>query len=207
MAEHRARRRLLPSVRTRALLSLGLVLGLGVSGTLAYWTDDVQVSGATFTAGTLDINVNGGDPYTAATELSMAAMVPGSSSAQVLTVNNVGNVRAKYTITGGLSGANAADYSAAGGNGLLLTIRSGGSTSGTGSTATCTGGTVVLTETPLTSTTTTPLLAKRPTTPLAASGGSESLCFQVRLAPTAPSSLQTKTTNATFTVTGTSDLS
>lgn len=204
MSGHRrtTRRRFVSSVRVRALLSLGVALGIGSVGTFASWTDDVTVTGTTFTAGTLDLQVNNVDSY-ATTTLSMTAMVPGSTSAEVLTVKNNGTVPAKYTLTGGLTGTNAADFNTAAANGLLLTIRLGGSKSG----ATCTGGTALVTDQALTSTTTTTILARRPTTALTASGGTESLCFQVKLSDTAPSSLQGKSATATFTATGTSDIS
>lgn len=204
MAAHRrdAPRRSVRSMRVRALLSLGVALGIGSVGTFASWTDNATVTGTTFTAGTLDLQVNNADSY-ATTTLSMTAMVPGSTSSEVLAVKNNGTVPAKYTLTGGLTGTNAADYSAAAANGLLLTIRLGGTKSG----ATCTGGTALITDQPLTSTTSVTLLAQRPTSPLAASGGIESLCLQVKLSNTAPSTLQGKAATATFTASGTSDLS
>ena len=202
MARHAARRSRVGSVRIRAVLCLGLLATPAVAGTFAFWTDDVQITGTTLTAATLDLNVKGGDPQ-ATTSLSMGAMVPGSTSAEVLPVNNVGTAPAKYSMTGGLTGTDAASFSAAGTDGLLLTIRSGGTLSG----STCTGGTALVSGTPLTSTTSTVILTKTQTTQLAASTGTESLCFQIKLADTAPSSLQGKTATATFTVTGTSDLS
>lgn len=204
MSSHRntTRRRFTSSVRVRALLSLGVAFGIGSVGTFASWTDDVTITGTTFTAGTLDLQVNNVDSY-ATTTLSMSAMVPGNTSAEVLTVKNNGTAPAKYTLTGGLTGTNAADYNTAAANGLLLTIRQGGTKSG----ATCTGGTALVTDQPLTSTTTTTILARRPSAALTASGGTESLCFQVKLADTAPSSLQAKAATATFTATGTSDVS
>lgn len=200
------RSRLPASVRVRALLALGLVAAPAMTSTFAYWTDDVQITGTTLTAGTLDLNVDGGDPQ-ATTTLAMAAMVPGSSSAEVLSVNNVGTAPAKYSMTGGLTGTDAADYNTAGSNGLLLTIRSGGTVSGSGSSATCTGGTLLVNGVALTSTTSTTILTTTQTALLAAATGTEDLCFQITLAATAPSSLQGKTATATFTVTGTSDLS
>lgn len=204
MSSHRGttRRRFASSVRVRALLSLGVALGIGSVGTFASWTDDVTLTGTTFTAGTLDLQVNNVDSF-ATTTLSMTAMVPGTTSAEVLTVKNNGTVPAKYTLTGGLTGTNAADYNTAAANGLLLTIRLGGSKSG----ATCTGGTALITDQALTSTSGTTILARRPTSALTASGGTESLCFQVKLSDTAPSSLQGKSASATFTATGTSDIS
>ena len=202
MSSHRrSTRRHVPSVRVRALLSLGVALGIGSVSTFASWTDDVTITGTTFTSGTLDLQVNNVDSY-ATTSLSMTGMVPGTTSAEVLTVKNNGTVPAKYTLTGGLTGTYAADYNTAAANGLLLTIRLGGAKSGT----TCTGGTVLVTDQALTSATPT-ILTKRPTTALTAAGGNEVLCFQVKLSDTAPSSLQGKAVTATFTATGTSDIS
>ena len=191
----------MPSVRVRALLSLGVALGVGSVGTLAAWTDDVTISGTTFTSGTLDLQVNNSDAYVT-TSLTTAGMVPGTTAAEVLTVKNNGTVPAKYTLTGGLTGTYATDYNTAAANGLLITIRLGGAKSGT----TCTGGTALVTDQALTSATPT-ILTKRPTTALTAAGGNEVLCFQVKLSDTAPSSLQGKAVTATFTATGTSDIS
>jgi predicted ribosomally synthesized peptide with SipW-like signal peptide len=207
MSSHRvttghSRRGLLSSVRVRALLSLGIALGVGSAGTFAYWTDDASITGTAFTAGTLDLQVNNVDTY-ATTTLSMSGMVPGNTSSEVLTIKNNGTAPAKYTLTGGLTGTNATDYNTAAANGLLLTIRQGGTKSG----ATCINGTALVTDLPLTSTTTTTILARRPTTALTASGGTESLCFQVKFADTALSSLQGKAATATFIATGTSDVS
>lgn len=194
--------------RTRALLCLAAVGALAFTTSTAYWTDDVEVSGVTFTTGTLDLVVNDADPYAAATQLSMTGMVPGASSAQVLTVKNTGSVPAKYTLAGGLSGTDASLFANAGGNGLVLTIRLDGTKQGTGNTSTCTGGTVVHGPTALTATTTTTILTQRPTSALAPNGaGSEALCFQVTFSASAPTTLQGKTTDAVFTATGTSDVS
>lgn len=208
MSEHAGRRRshTRRTGRLRALLGLGVALGLGAIGTFASWTDDVAITGSTFTAGTLDLQVNNADAY-ATTTLSMSAMVPGSSSAEVLTVKNNGTAPLKYTMTGGLTGTNAADYNTAGANGLLLTVSVGGTKSGTGNTSTCTGGSVIVNAVPLTSTVGTSIIATRRPAAAMAQNATEALCFQVKLAATAPSSLQGKTATATFTMTGTSDIS
>jgi predicted ribosomally synthesized peptide with SipW-like signal peptide len=192
----------LRSARLRAVLSLGVLVGVGVTGTFAFWTDDVAISGTSLTAGTLDLQVNGADAATTTT-LSMADMVPGSSSAEVLTVENNGTAPLKYAMTGGLTGTDAAAFSAA--TALKLTVVVGGTKSGTGNSSTCTGGTATLGPAALTTTTSTPIIGTG-RGPLAASG-TEALCFQVTLDPTAPSTLQGKSATATFTVTGTSDVS
>ncbi len=206
MSEHRAsestpRTSRYRSGRVRALLSLGIALGLGAAGTFAFWTDAVVISGSTFTSGTLDLQVNNADSY-ATTTLGMSAMVPGVSSAEVLTIKNNGTASLKYSITGGLTGTDAAAYHTAAS--LKLTVVSGATKSGTGNASTCTGGTPVISAVALTSTTTTVVIPKRG--PLVAAG-TEALCFQVTFDSTAPTTLQSKTVTATFTATGTSDLS
>lgn len=112
---------------------------------------------------------------------------------------------ARYTLVGGLTGTHAADFAGAGANGLLLTIRLGGTRAGTGNASTCTGGTVVHGPTALTATTTTAILAERPEAALAPTA-TEALCFQVTFPATAPGTLQTKTASAVFTATGRSVL-
>ncbi|MGH3348576.1 MAG: TasA family protein, partial [Nocardioides sp.] len=183
-------------------LSLGVVIGIGSVSTFAYWTDDAVISGTTFSSGTLDLRVNGVDSY-ATTTLSMTAMVPGATSAEVLTLRNNGTVPLKYTMTGGLGGANAADYGNAAA--LRLTVVSGGTRTGSGNSATCTGGTTIVNAVPLTATIATPIIGTR-RGPLAA-GATEALCFQVTFSSTAPSTLQGKTASASFTISGTSNVS
>jgi len=202
--QHRVRRApgRLGSTRLRAVLGLGVVACVGVTGTLAAWTDTVVISGTSFTSGTLDLQVNNADAY-ATTTLGMTAMVPGNTSAQVLTVKNNGSAALKYTLTGGLTGTDAAAYGTA--TALQLTIRSGATVSGTGNAATCSGGTSVYGPTALTATTTTPIIGTR-RGPIAAAG-TEALCFQISFDAAAPSSLQGKSATATFTATGTSDVS
>ena len=57
-------------------------------------------------------------------------MVPGNTSAEVLTVKNNGTAPLKYTLTGGLTGTDAAAYNTAAA--LKLTILAGGTKSGSG---------------------------------------------------------------------------
>lgn len=198
---HRRGERRLP---IRLLLCCGVLAAPAIGGTFAHWTDDVAITGATFAAGTLDLTVNGSDPHASAS-LTMAAMVPGSSAAEVMTVANAGTAPAKYTLTGGLSGAQAADFAGTVATGLSITIRHGAGVSAAG--GTCTGGSgELLPATALTTSTGAALVARRPTAPLAP-GASETLCVQITLGTSAPSSLQGKTASLTLTATGTSDVS
>jgi predicted ribosomally synthesized peptide with SipW-like signal peptide len=188
------------SVRVRAALSLGVVLGFGTVGTLAAWTDDVAITGSNFTAGTLNLQVNNADAY-ATTTLGMTGMVPGNTSAEILTVRNAGTVPLKYTLTGGLTGTDAASYNSTAA--LTLNIKTGATRSGTGNSATCTGGTSIY-NAALTSTTTTAIIG---TGRQINASGTEALCFQVTFAANAANSLQGDTATASFTASGTSDLS
>src|SRR5688500_14526046 len=97
MGRHTGRRRPALGQRVQALLALG-VLALPASlGTFAFWTDDVTITGTTFSTGTLDLRVNGQDTVTGYTTLNLGAMVPGNSVAGVLTVRNHGTAPMKYT--------------------------------------------------------------------------------------------------------------
>lgn len=191
-------------MRIRALLCLGLLAGLTAVGSFAFWTDDVTISGTTFTAGTLDLQVNSSDAYVTTTlGMSGTPMVPGSTSAEVLTVKNNGNVPLSYTLVGGLSGTDAAAYSGAGA--LRLTLVAGGTRTGSGNAATCTGGTSIYGPTALTNVTSTALISTR-RGPIAAAG-TEALCFQISFDAAAANSFQGKTATATFVATGSSDIS
>src|SRR5665811_496368 len=94
------------SDRVRAVLSLGIVLGFGSVGTLAYWTDDATASGATFSSGTIDLIVGADatDAY-AFTTLGLTNMVPGNSKAATITVNNNGTAPFKYTVASAATNA------------------------------------------------------------------------------------------------------
>lgn len=131
------------STRVRALLSIGMVFGLGAVGTLAYWTDSATLTGGTFTAGTLDIKLGNpsvdNNPPAFATSLALANMQPGNSKAAVVNVQNAGSIDFTYTATG-LAGGALAPF-------LSFNVRVGGSVSGTGNSQTCTGGTSTFTGT------------------------------------------------------------
>ncbi len=205
MAEHRRQhRRRRPRRRLRAALGLGVLAPVLAVGSFAFWTDDVTVSGTTFTAGVLDLQVNASDAYVTSTlGMSGTPMLPGNTSAEVLTVKNNGTVPLKYTLTGGLGGADAATFNTAAV--LRLTIVAGGTISGSGNAATCTGGSTIYGPTALTDVASTAIIGTR-RGPIAVAG-TEALCFQISFDAAAANSLQGKTATATFTATGTSDVS
>jgi predicted ribosomally synthesized peptide with SipW-like signal peptide len=180
------------SVTLRAILSLGLVLGFGLAGTFAYWTDQATVSGITFTAGVLDLEINDdSDDNVSYTSLNISNMVPGNSVAGTIKVENSGNVPFTYTATSSASNGDGKNLAGA----LQLKVTTG-SVSGSSPSATCSGSTI--------------------TGPVALSSGSlvgsarslaasanENLCIQVSMPSDASSSLQGGTTNVTLTFTAT----
>lgn len=199
MSDHAARRRSSRrSGRLRALLGLGVALGLGAVGTFAYWTDDVAINGTTFTSGTLDLQVNAQDSIPAYTSLNLANMVPGNSVAAVLVVKNNGTAPLKYTATSvAVNSPVGRDLAGA----LTVKITGDAAITGTGVSKTCPGTALTGTGTSLNGgliTTPRPLLTQNST---------ENICVQVTLNASAPSTLQNTTTTATFTFTGTSDIS
>ncbi|RNL64142.1 hypothetical protein EFK50_06280 [Nocardioides marmoriginsengisoli] len=97
--------RRLRSTRTKALLSLGVVAALGASGTFALWSDTVAVSGTSITTGSIDLLVNGdADDAVAFTTLNVTGMLPGNTTAGVITVKNDGLSPLTYYATQAITG-------------------------------------------------------------------------------------------------------
>jgi predicted ribosomally synthesized peptide with SipW-like signal peptide len=180
------------SVRIRALLAAGMVLGLGAVGTLAAWTDESTAT-ATFSAGTLDLKLGTlpQGPFTdtvALTTLDMPAMYPGVSRAGMVAVSNSGTVPLSYTLAGTGTGTLGAA--------LKVSVYSGGAATNDATTGTCSGGTLLGTaDLPLIG----PLISSARTLP---ASSTESLCLLVKLPSTAANTLQGTTSAATFTFTG-----
>lgn len=171
--------------RIRAVLSLGIVLGLGTVSTLAYWTDEAALAGGTFQAGTLDIKLDGNQNGSTQFTDSFAAtnMEPGQSRAAAVQVQNAGTLPFNYSVSAtGNGGLNAF---------LTYTVRAGGTVSGT----TCTGGTQVFSGAIGTGTTVSPtrLLAVAPN-----AGNAESFCITATL-PTGTTGGQGQTAQVDFT--------
>ncbi|AGT91241.1 MULTISPECIES: SipW-dependent-type signal peptide-containing protein [Rhodococcus] len=106
-------RHLLTSTRFRALLALGMVLGVGGVTTLAAWTSSAIATSGNITTGSINLQLNSTtNPGLTTTlnfsELGKTGMIPGDSNSAILKVNNVGTgatVPLKYTITSTSSGA------------------------------------------------------------------------------------------------------
>jgi predicted ribosomally synthesized peptide with SipW-like signal peptide len=194
VARHGFLRRL-RSPRLQGMLALGVLAVIGTSGTLAAWTDQVTVTGATFSTGTIDLKVNGLDSNVPFTTMSLSNMVPGDSSAGVLTIKNAGTAPLRYTAS-----TTATDPS---GTGLPLffglNVTAAAATSGSAPRLACAGtdlnGAGAL-EVPNGS-----LIASARTL---APGASETVCVQATLSNVAPTTVQGASTNLTLTFNATS---
>ena len=76
-----------------ALLLIGAVGG----STFAYFSDTESSTNNTLTAGTLDLNINGGD--TAVTTLNVSDVAPGDSGSASSTLANVGSLEGELDIS------------------------------------------------------------------------------------------------------------
>lgn len=196
MSRHRTDRPpLWRSWRFRLLLGLVLLGSVGTTGTWAFWTDQATVTGTGFTAGTIDLRVNTLDSVTGYAALNLGAMVPGNSSAAVLTIGNSGTAPVRFT--GASTATNADGKNLAGALVVKATADTG--TGGSGSAVTCAGTALVGSGTTLNA-------ALVPAQTLAA-GATTKVCVQVALPTNAASALQGGTTAVTLSFTGTSDLS
>ncbi|MGW9569097.1 SipW-dependent-type signal peptide-containing protein [Prescottella equi] len=172
--------------RTRAVASLGIVLGLGAIGTLAAWSDSATATSGVFSTGSIDLKVNGADSYTF-TSLAKTGMMPGDSVAAVLPVKNAGATSLTYTMKATSTTALLAPQ-------LKVTILAGGSTADS---KTCTGGTAISSaaNTGLVSGGDTNLISSARTL---TSNATENLCFQVTLDANAPTDVQNQTVSTSF---------
>lgn len=196
---HRPRRAIpsvLRSARLRAVLGLGIVAVLGTTGTFAFWTDDVVISGTTFTAGTIDLQVNGSNAITGYTTLNLVTMVPGNTVAGVLTIRNNGTAPLKYTAVTTATNTDTKNLRGS----LEVKVTGDAAVTGSSPTATCNGSALAGTATTLNG-------ALITTGRLLAAGATETICVQVKLADAAASALQGATTDVVLTFTGTSDVS
>lgn len=95
------------SVRTRAILSLGIVLGLASVSTLAYWTDSSSLTSGTIQTGKLDIKLDGADNLPNSGKLALSAMIPGESVAATIAVQRAaGTIPFTYSVSGSVPAVN-----------------------------------------------------------------------------------------------------
>lgn len=191
--------------RTRALLTLGVLVTLAVTSTSAYWTDEATVSAGPISTATLDLtagpstgaeNLTGTGPnnwdYTAFT---ITDLIPGESVSRTVVVRNSGTAPFRFNATA----RSTTNDLTSGSLGLQVvvfdqsTAAAATGTQANGNRAgTCTGGTQVFSG--FVSTTASGDVLASPVT-LATSGATRSLCIQAVLSSGAPNGLQGKSTS------------
>jgi len=94
------------SVRTRAILSLGIVLGLTSVSTLAYWTDSASLASGAIQTGRLNLTLDGSENLTSQSgKLAIQTMIPGESVAASVKVERASNsIPFTYTATAQATG-------------------------------------------------------------------------------------------------------
>ncbi|MFZ2177726.1 MAG: SipW-dependent-type signal peptide-containing protein [Rhodococcus sp. (in: high G+C Gram-positive bacteria)] len=185
-------------VRVRAILALGIVLGLGAVGTLALWSNSAVATSGVFSTGTIDLRVNEVDTYsfTGTSGLTMTNMLPGESRAATLQVQNkLSTLPVTYSMAAGTAAGSPllADY---------IQLRVFGSASPTNAasgglnTGSCSGAQIA--SAALRAGASVPVITAPQ--PLVAATGTQDLCFVAALAANAPLSVQSQTL-ATITLT------
>lgn len=185
----RSRQRLSPGLREtgwtrlRAVLSLGMVLGLGAVGTMANWSDTATATTGTFATreAKLEIKLNQQRPSYTFAALNKINLARGASVAGMLPVNNTGDVDFTYTVAAQTADEGTATYGGANAGTFAQNLTVAVFAGGTASATTCTGGTSV--------TSTTLALGSKAiiSAPRAlAHGATENLCFQLTVNSAAP---------------------
>ncbi len=195
MRERLRRLRRLDGRSLRILLSLGVVVGIGATGTFAAWTDSVAITGTTISTGTIDLKVNNADTVSTFTTMNITTMVPGNSTAGVLTVSNSGTAPLRYYVNATVSNTDGKGL----GNALGAKVTGDATVTGSSPSATCASAALGGTSTGFGSN-----LVSSATPRLLAPGASETLCIQATLPSGAAQSLQNATTSIQFNFTGSS---
>lgn len=181
------------SMQLKAVLSLGMLVGLGAVSTLASWTGGATAT-AHITAATVSLGVGAtaGGATTYTVPINGTNWYPGMSQAQNLVATNTSSVAVPYSISGSFT-----DGPAAGLGQAMTLVLSNGSVQGTPPNAICSGGTQILKKDAMA---TFPTPASRGSL---APGASETFCVQYLLPLTAANMLQGASTSMTLTFTAT----
>lgn len=88
--------------RTRAVLSLGMVLGLGAVGTMAAWTDSATATTGVFSTSSMQLKVDGKTTDHQFAALDRQFENVGQTFAGVITVENAGTTEFTWEVTPGV---------------------------------------------------------------------------------------------------------
>ncbi|MCJ0901933.1 SipW-dependent-type signal peptide-containing protein [Rhodococcus sp. ARC_M6] len=140
--------------RARAVLSLGMVLGLGGVGTMAAWSDSATATTGVFSTSSVQMKVNDQRPTAVYAALAKSSMRLGESTAGQVKVQNTGTINFNWVVAKAFTGpADLVDK-------LTMSVHKTGANSGgacTGAVISGAGGTL-------------------------AAGAEETVCIQVKLA-------------------------
>lgn len=181
----RAAGSVLISRKLRALLSVGMLVGVSVVGTLALWSTTVATRSGVFTTATINILAN--TSKNASLTFAPSGILPGQSTATLVTVTNTGSTAFQYVA--------AAGSSTPLGQAMTVTAAAGGTATG----GKCTGGTALVANSAITPTTPTAFITGRG--PVAAVTGTDTICVQLNLPLTAQANLAGTTGSVVFTFT------
>lgn len=186
------------SLKFRAVLALGILVGLGASATGAFWTQSVSIPSATFTAGTLDLQVS--DTVTgsyAFDTLKLADMLPGNSVAAMVPVQNKSQyAKLRYTVDARATGAL--------GSSLRISVFAGGTASNNNFSGTCSGTALGGVTTLSGADQTVVASSATDARPAIAPAGSEAVCVRIELPTSASAALINTSSIATLTFRATS---
>lgn len=183
--------------RVRAVLSLGVVLGLGATGTMAAWTDTATAESGLFGAADVELTINGESPEFAFA--SVEDVMPGQSVAGNLVLANTGGIDLRYlmdmqveglTTAKGGTGQQRGDATSLGEH-LTLTVHSSTTADG----VTC-GGQAIVSQTMTVGDPRSVLTDYR----TVAAGASDTICVQATLASNAPVESRMAQVDVTFIV-------
>lgn len=186
------------SVQIKALLSLGMLAGLGAVSTLAAWTGTATatapISAATVSIGVGATAAGAGTTYTV--PINGANWYPGMSQAAVVVVRNSSSITLPYSVLGTLVDTATVPAGASLGTALNVSVVPGAAVVGASPNATCGSGTAVLSKAPGNAFGATPVVR-----PSLAPQATETLCVQYSLPANAANTLQGRSTtiNLTFT--------
>ena len=151
--------------RTRAVLSLGMVLGLGAVGTMAAWSDSATATTGIFSTSSIQLKVDNQRPAAVLTQLTKNSMLPGNTVAGEVKVQNTGTV--DFTWAAVASGSGASNLLGK----LTVSLHNTGANNGT----VCSGTLIGTAQSVATSPT---LVTGR----ALATGATDSVCIQVKIA-------------------------
>ncbi|MHA7225729.1 SipW-dependent-type signal peptide-containing protein [Glutamicibacter soli] len=184
------------SVQVKAILSMGILVGLGSVSTLAAWTGTATAT-TSITAAKVSLGVEAtassatSESYTV--PVSSVNWYPGASAAAVVVVKNTSTVELPYSIRGSITDSGGVEL----GKAMQVQVKTGSTVSGTAPSATCSG--------------TAAIVDKKAGSAFGgsvevstlAAGASETLCVQYSLPVTAANNLQGATTKLDLVFTGT----